>query len=85
MKFIEFWLGKNYVHKIRGCLEYHYEKYVIKSGADKFSFSLNFIPLIKAPGIKGIVDFISFDQENTVLKNIGLEYESTLSNTLMVL
>jgi predicted glycosyltransferase len=51
---------------------------------EEFSFSLNFIPLKKVSGIKEMIDIISYNQENEVLENIGLEYQNTLGNLVMI-
>jgi hypothetical protein len=53
-------------------------------GLDYFSLSFNFIPLTKIQGIKNIIEYISDEQEDLMLQQIGVEYESTLGNTLMV-
>jgi hypothetical protein len=54
-------------------------------GMENFSFSLNFIPVKKIKEVKQMFEAISFEQENQGLKNIGLEYETTLSNIFSTL
>ena len=54
------------------------------TGMDFTLLSFSFIPLIKVPPFSYIFAKMKFEQQNNDLKDIGIEYESTIVNNIQL-
>ena len=54
-------------------------------GMDFTLFSFNFIPFIKIPGLSNLYSWMGFEQYNTDLNDIGVEYSNSFINNMSFL